>query len=157
MKSWNLGLAAICAATSVAAGDQPARSSSVAPIMQSFETLAWSALPERPGMLFAVLSGDPKTALSLFEKGIQAWPNNAGARYLAGLAARDLGDEERAIAELRESVRASGEETVILTALCGHGHFDMGAYRAFLDGGLENFDYPEEAVRQAMEKIPAVV
>ena len=29
--------------------------------MQSFETLAWSALPERPGMLFAVLSGDPKT------------------------------------------------------------------------------------------------
>jgi tryptophan synthase beta chain len=53
--------------------------------------------------------------------------------------------------------KASGEETVILTALCGHGHFDMGAYRAFLDGGLENFDYPEEAVRQAMEKIPAVV
>ncbi|HVH19183.1 MAG TPA: tetratricopeptide repeat protein [Myxococcota bacterium] len=59
----------------------------------------------------ALVSGDPKTALASFEKGIQAWPNNAGARFLAGLAARDLGDEERAIAELRESVRGGVEET----------------------------------------------
>jgi len=28
--------------------------------MQSFDDLKWSALPERPGMQFAVLSGDPK-------------------------------------------------------------------------------------------------
>jgi tryptophan synthase beta chain len=54
------------------------------------------------------------------------------------------------------AAKASGEEMVILTALCGHGHFDMGAYRAFLDGDLEDFEYPEEAVRQAMEKIPVV-
>lgn len=59
----------------------------------------------------ALISGDPKTALASFEKGIQAWPNNAGARFLAGLAARDLGDEDRAIAELRESVRAGVEES----------------------------------------------
>jgi tetratricopeptide (TPR) repeat protein len=59
----------------------------------------------------ALVSGDPKTALASFEKGIQAWPNNPGARFLAGLAARDLGDEDRAIAELRESVRAGVEET----------------------------------------------
>jgi tryptophan synthase beta chain len=54
------------------------------------------------------------------------------------------------------AAKASGEKPVILTALCGHGHFDMGAYRAFLDGDLEDFEYPEEAVRQAMEKIPVV-
>jgi tetratricopeptide (TPR) repeat protein len=59
----------------------------------------------------ALVSGDPKTALAAFERGIQAWPNNAGARFLAGLAARDLGDEERAIAELREAARANAEET----------------------------------------------
>jgi tetratricopeptide (TPR) repeat protein len=59
----------------------------------------------------ALVSGDPKTALASFEKGIQAWPNNPGARFLAGLAARDLGDEDRAIAELRESVRGGVEET----------------------------------------------
>ena len=54
------------------------------------------------------------------------------------------------------AAKASGEEMVILTALCGHGHFDMGAYRAFLDGDLEDFEYPEDKVRQAMEKIPVV-
>jgi hypothetical protein len=31
------------------------------PIMVSFKDLKWTALPERPGMQFAVLSGDPKT------------------------------------------------------------------------------------------------
>ena len=31
------------------------------PMMLSFEDLKWTALPERPGMQFAVLSGDPKT------------------------------------------------------------------------------------------------
>jgi hypothetical protein len=32
-----------------------------APMMVSFKDLKWTALPERPGMQFAVLSGDPKT------------------------------------------------------------------------------------------------
>jgi quercetin dioxygenase-like cupin family protein len=31
------------------------------PMMVSFNDLKWTALPERPGMRFAVLSGDPKT------------------------------------------------------------------------------------------------
>lgn len=61
-------------------------------------------------------------------------------------------------AAVREALKAkaSGEEKVILTALCGHGHFDMGAYRSFLDGELEDYEYPEAAVRAAMEKIPVV-
>jgi tetratricopeptide (TPR) repeat protein len=59
----------------------------------------------------ALLSGDPKTALAEFETGINAWPNNAPARFLAGLAARDLGDFERATSELREAVRAGREDT----------------------------------------------
>ena len=31
------------------------------PMMVSFDDMKWTALPERPGMQFAVLSGDPKT------------------------------------------------------------------------------------------------
>ena len=59
---------------------------------------------------------------------------------------------------VREALRAkeSGEETVILTALCGHGHFDMTAYEAFLNGTLEDYEYPEEKVRESMEKIPVI-
>jgi tetratricopeptide (TPR) repeat protein len=58
-----------------------------------------------------LLSGNPEAALAAFEQGINAWPQNAGARYLAGLAARDLGDHERAISELREAVRSGNAET----------------------------------------------
>jgi tryptophan synthase beta chain len=59
---------------------------------------------------------------------------------------------------VREAVRAreAGEEKVILTALCGHGHFDMAAYEAFLNGTLEDFEYPAEKVAASMEKIPVV-
>jgi tetratricopeptide (TPR) repeat protein len=50
--------------------------------------------------------GDAKGALEAFDAGIRRWPNNASARYLAGVAARDAGDPDRAITELREAVRA---------------------------------------------------
>ena len=58
----------------------------------------------------------------------------------------------------REAIKAreSGEEKVILTALCGHGHFDLASYDNFLQGNLVDYDYPEENVRQAMEKIPVL-
>jgi tetratricopeptide (TPR) repeat protein len=49
--------------------------------------------------------GQPKAALEAFDAGIRRWPNNAGARYLAGIAARDSGERERATSELREAVR----------------------------------------------------
>ena len=39
---------------------------------------------------------------------------------------------------IREALacKESGEEKVILTALCGHGHFDMAAYDAYLGGRM---------------------
>ena len=61
-------------------------------------------------------------------------------------------------AAVREAKRAreSGEETVILTALCGHGHFDLAAYESYLTGAMVDYEYPVEKVAAAMEKIPAV-
>jgi tetratricopeptide (TPR) repeat protein len=55
--------------------------------------------------------GDAAGALRLFEAGIRLWPNNAGARFLAGQAAAALGDFDRTIAEYRESVRAAAGRT----------------------------------------------
>ena len=52
--------------------------------------------------------------------------------------------------------KESGEEKVILTALCGHGHFDMAAYDAYFRGELVDYDYPEEKVRAAMERVPVI-
>ena len=33
--------------------------------------------------------------------------------------------------------KEAGESKVIAFNLCGHGHFDMQAYRSFLDGQLK--------------------
>jgi len=52
--------------------------------------------------------------------------------------------------------KARGEERVILFNLCGHGHFDLGAYEKYLNGTLEDFEYPAEAVAAALEGLPKV-
>ncbi len=72
--------------------------------------------------------GSPAEALAAFEKGIRNWPNNAGARYLAGVAARQLGDYDRAISELREAVRADNAATDA-ALLLARIHFERGEYQ----------------------------
>jgi tryptophan synthase beta chain len=52
--------------------------------------------------------------------------------------------------------KARGEEKVILFNLCGHGHFDLGAYEKYLNGTLEDYEYPAEAVAAALERLPNV-
>lgn len=37
----------------------------------------------------------------------------------------------------RRRCKETGESKVILTTLCGHGHFDMSSYAKYLDGGLK--------------------
>jgi len=61
-------------------------------------------------------------------------------------------------AAVREAKRAkeTGEEPVILMALCGHGHFDLASYEKYLAGELTDYDYPEEKVHEALERVPAV-
>ena len=52
--------------------------------------------------------------------------------------------------------RESGEEKVILTALCGHGSFDLSAYDSYLAGGLTDYEYPDHKVQEAMQGVPVV-
>ena len=52
--------------------------------------------------------------------------------------------------------KESGEKKVIAFNLCGHGHFDMGAYESYLKGELEDYEYPAEAVAEAMQHMPRV-
>ena len=59
---------------------------------------------------------------------------------------------------IREAARCreTGEERVILIALCGHGHFDMAAYESFLSGEMTDYQHPQEAIAAALEKVPTV-
>ena len=57
---------------------------------------------------------------------------------------------------IEEALRCkeSGEEKVILTALCGHGHFDMGAYSAFLAGDIEDLELTDDRFGDALTRLP---
>jgi tryptophan synthase beta chain len=52
--------------------------------------------------------------------------------------------------------KLKGEKRVILFNLSGHGNFDMSAYQAYLSGQLKDYEYPIEAVMEAMESLPKV-
>jgi tryptophan synthase beta chain len=57
---------------------------------------------------------------------------------------------------IREAMacKESGEEKVILTALCGHGHFDMAAYDAFLGGTMVDEELTEERFAEPLTRLP---
>ncbi|MBX3057081.1 MAG: TrpB-like pyridoxal phosphate-dependent enzyme [Anaerolineae bacterium] len=52
--------------------------------------------------------------------------------------------------------KESGEKKVIAFNLSGHGHFDMMAYQTYFNGELEDYDYPAEAIAEAMSHLPEV-
>jgi len=52
--------------------------------------------------------------------------------------------------------KESGESKTILFNHSGHGHFDMGAYEAYLAGKLVDYEYPEEKIAKALEELPRV-
>lgn len=45
---------------------------------------------------------------------------------------------------------------VILTALCGHGHFDLASYETFLSGRMEDVDIDEEKLQKSLQNIPVI-
>jgi tryptophan synthase beta chain len=51
--------------------------------------------------------------------------------------------------------KESGEKKVILFNLSGHGYFDMTSYQRYLSGQLEDYEYPAEEVRHALEAVEA--
>ena len=44
----------------------------------------------------------------------------------------------------------------ILFNLCGHGHFDMSAYTAYLSGQLKDYEYPENEIAMALSHLPSM-
>lgn len=53
--------------------------------------------------------------------------------------------------------REEGKEKTILFNLSGHGHVDMAAYDAYFSGVLEDYEYPEETIRESLAHLPKVV
>src|SRR5215469_3125332 len=61
-----------------------------------------------------------------------------------------------AVVEEAKRCAESGEEKVILTALCGHGHFDMVAYERYLAGDMPDYELPQDRIEAALAILPPV-
>jgi tryptophan synthase beta chain len=61
-------------------------------------------------------------------------------------------------AAIDEALRCkeTGEEKVILTALCGHGHLDLPAYDAYLSGAMLDKHIDDDAIEAAIASLPRV-
>ncbi len=60
----------------------------------------------------------------------------------------------RAVIEEADAAREAGDERVILFGLCGHGHFDLSAYDAYLAGELEDPEFSEQDMDTALARLP---
>jgi len=58
-----------------------------------------------------------------------------------------------AIDEAMECKR-TGEKKIIAFNFSGHGHFDLTSYEAYMDGKLENYEYPDEKIKESLKKLP---
>jgi tryptophan synthase beta chain len=52
--------------------------------------------------------------------------------------------------------KATGEKKTLFFNLSGHGHFDMASYDRYFSGKLEDFNYPEEAIKASLAHLPKV-
>src|SRR5437764_2369631 len=60
----------------------------------------------------------------------------------------------RAVIDEAEAAKEAGEERVILFNLCGHGHFDLAAYDAYLAGELEDPEFSQSDMDAALDRLP---
>jgi tryptophan synthase beta chain len=82
----------------------------------------------------------------------------AGVRFARAEGIIPAPEPTHALAEcVREALRCkeTGEEKVILTALCGHAHLDLPAYASYLAGDMVDRELTDAELAAAFETIPA--
>ncbi len=77
---------------------------------------------------------------TLFAKTEGIIPAPESSHAIAGVAREALACDER------------GESKSLLFCLSGHGHFDMASYDSYYEGKLEDYEYPEEAIKESLKK-----
>jgi len=94
--------------------------------------------------------GQPAQALEALEEGLRLWPDHSVARWLAGTAAEQLGDFDRAVLEYGESIRndrGNRDAVLSLLRLFEALHLDREALPTLARYRQENPDDPEMLVQ----------
>ncbi len=110
--------------------------------------------------------GDAPLVCLLYNEGVieaAAYPQNpvfeaalTFARTEGILPAPETAHAIRTVIDEALKCKASGERKVIAFNCSGHGHFDLGAYEAYLAGKLQNFEYPEAKIQESLARLPKV-
>ena len=90
------------------------------------------------------------TQLQCFEAGMQF------AKAEGIIPAPEANHGVRAAIDEALRCREEGVSRAILFNLCGHGNFDMQAYRDYLDGKLMDLEYDEGEIAMALAGLPSV-
>ncbi len=108
--------------------------------------------------------GDAPLVCQLVKEGVikpRAYPQNPCfeaavlfARTEGIVPAPETSHAIRAAIDEALKCKETGEEKVIVFNFSGHGHFDLASYDAYLAGELEDFEYPEEKIKEALEHLP---
>lgn len=86
--------------------------------------------------------------LGTFEAGLQF------ARSEGIICAPETDHAVRVAIDEALKCKEAGDSKTILIGLSGHGHVDMAAYDAYLSGKLEDYEYPEEKIKAALDHLP---
>ncbi len=78
------------------------------------------------------------------------------AREEGILPAPEPGHAIRVVIQEALKAKEEGVKKTILFNLCGHGHFDLAGYEAYMRGQLQDFEYPKEEVEKAISMLPKV-
>jgi len=88
--------------------------------------------------------------LATFEAGVLF------ARHEGIIPAPESNHAIRAVVDEALRCKESGEPKTLLFNLSGHGHFDMSAYDRYFRGELQDYDYPDSAIQEALSHLPKV-
>lgn len=137
----------------------------LAPLMRMY-TLGHTFVP--PGIHAGGLRyhGDSPIVSQLYHEGLieaKALPQRSifeGALLFARtegiLPAPEAAHAIQAAIDEANEAKEEGKERTILFGLSGHGHFDLGAYDAYLGDELEDYEYPDEMIEAALQNLPKV-
>lgn len=137
----------------------------MAPMVKMY-TLGHTFIP--PGIHAGGLRyhGDAPLLCLLYDEGLMeavAYPQNPVfeaavlfARTEGIIPAPETAHAIKATIDEAIKCREQKEEKVIVFNFSGHGHFDLAAYDSFFAKKLEDYDYPEEKVKEALKDLPKV-
>jgi tryptophan synthase beta chain len=86
--------------------------------------------------------------IATFDAGVQF------ARAEGIIPAPESNHAIRAVIDEALRCKESAEEKTLFFNLSGHGHFDMVAYDKYFTQQLEDYDYPQSAIDEALNRLP---